>query len=137
VLWPAADLNLPSRDDNDASVVVRVRLADRTILLAGDIGKLAQGRLVRDDPQAIGADVLVLPHHGRTKTLDPRFIPTVGPRVAIASTANPQRPGQPALAGPPGCRLMDTETGGMVTVDLLPSGPLAATFIATPFIATR
>jgi competence protein ComEC len=137
VLWPPAELRLPIGDDNDASVVLRVHLGDRSILLTGDIGQLAQGRLVRDDPQAIGADVLVLPHHGRTKTLDPRFIAAVGPRVAIASTSNPQRPGQPALAGPPGCRLTDTETGGMITVDLLPDGPRVATFVTSPAIATR
>jgi competence protein ComEC len=137
VLWPPVDLRLPAGDDNDASVVVRVHFEDRTILLSGDIGKVAQGRLVRDDPRAIQADALVLPHHGRTKTLDPDFLPAVRPQVAIASTATPRRPGQLAVVGPPGCRLLDTETGGMITVDLLPGGPCVTTFIANQVATTR
>jgi competence protein ComEC len=137
VLWPPADLTLPGQGENDASVVVRVSWGTETILLTGDIGPFAQRRLVRDNPGGIRADVLLLPHHGRTRTLDPDFVPAVGPQVAIASTALAQRPNQPALAIPPGCQALDTQTGGMVTVDLPATGPRVGTFVASPVSAIR
>lgn len=137
VLWPPAGVDLSNQDPNDASLVIRVELAGRAILLTGDIGEFAQGRLMRDQPGRIRADVLVLPHHGRTKTLDPDFLTAVGPRVAIASTASLHRPGQVRLTPPPGCRLLDTESGGMVTVDLTAEEPRVETFVASPVLSTR
>lgn len=129
VLWPPADPNVPPMDANDTSVVARICWRDKGILLTGDIGRYPQARLARNTSQTIRADVLLLPHHGSPTTLTPPFVQAVAPQVAIASTVNSQRASQAAQGNLPGGTAIDTQSGGMITVDLLPTGPHVTTFL--------
>ena len=83
VLWPPtqkrSDLSL-----NDTSLVLRIICDDKSILLTGDIDKLAQSALINSS-QPIHCDALVLPHHGAwTSTLD-KFVKTVKPKIVLVS----------------------------------------------------
>lgn len=128
VLWPPADFHRVSKSDNDSSAVLQIEYQGRRVLLPGDAGQYVQARLLADWPNAIRADVLVLPHHGRVTTLDPGFLPAVRPELAIASAADPSRLARINPVPGSTCRLLDTQTSGMITVDLLPAGPRATEF---------
>ena len=130
VVWPPAQF--VARDANDTSVVLRVSCSGRRILLTGDIARFGQGRLARERPQDVLADVLLVPHHGSQVTLDPRFIPAASPRLAIASTKDSRRSAMLAQSSPSGCVVLDTWSCGMLTVDLLPTGPSVTPFCPEP-----
>lgn len=117
-VWPATGFHRPSKSDNDTSVVLLVEYAGRRVLLPGDAGKYAQQQLAGRPAEAIRTDVLVLPHHGRTPTLDMGFVQAVQPQVLIASTADAGRLSQPNLLASLNWRVLDTQTSGMITVDL-------------------
>ena len=87
VLWPPADLVRPER--NDASIVLRVRVAGRRVLLCGDIQQDAMSRLL-DSSTDLDADVCDLPHHGSFVAASTRFLQAVAPELALQS-AGPER----------------------------------------------
>jgi competence protein ComEC len=66
VLWPPAEL--PGKwTPNDRSIVLRIEIAGRRILLTGDAHKHALDGLVAQHESGeldLGCDVLVAPHHG-------------------------------------------------------------------------
>ena len=82
ILWP------PSRDPparvNDASLVARVRVAGRSVLMTGDIQRGAITRLLElgDD---LAADVMELPHHGEHSGQAVALVHRVGPAVIVQS----------------------------------------------------
>lgn len=72
---------------NDASLVIRVTHAGRSILLTGDIEDAAQGHVVaHDNPRA---DVLILPHHGGVDPSLPALVRAVNPTHTIRSAREP------------------------------------------------
>ncbi|AQT68832.1 ComEC family competence protein [Anaerohalosphaera lusitana] len=85
VIWPvesaAGDIAL---SDNDSSSVFLVRFAGRSILISSDIEEYAQGGIMERYPD-LGADVLILPHHGSTTHLVESFVQSLEPEVVIAS----------------------------------------------------
>lgn len=93
VLWPPADLDLKS-SDNDSSLVLRLRVGSHSAIIPGDIEQRAMlGLLAERDAGRIDlhAEVLVAPHHGsvRPKATE-RFLAAVAPHWIIASTAQPR-----------------------------------------------
>ena len=84
-LQPAHDERLRFVDDaNEGSLVLAVEAAGRRILMPGDIEELGTTRLLAGG-HALEADILVVPHHGRTNRLLDRLIERVAPRVALIS----------------------------------------------------
>jgi len=90
-LWPPRSSRL-SR--NDASLVVRVEVAGRRVLLPGDIEAPTEAALLSSGVD-LAADVLELPHHGSRTSATSAFLRAVGPSVAIASAPCPGRFGMP------------------------------------------
>lgn len=85
MLWPAAGIeNDNSISDNDKSIVTLLEYAGRRILICSDIEKYAQSRLLRQYPD-LKADVVIAPHHGSVKTLEPDFINRIEPNIVISS----------------------------------------------------
>ena len=83
VLWPPpgrADLNV-----NDTSLVLRITCDGKTVLLVGDVDTVAQAELAG---AGLGADVLVMPHHGSWRQTLPAFVAAVDPDVVIVSSAS-------------------------------------------------
>ncbi|HVP13072.1 MAG TPA: ComEC/Rec2 family competence protein [Phycisphaerae bacterium] len=83
-VWPPRVEDAPLLGLNDTSTVLRISWQGHAILLPGDIGEVAIGRLL--DNVDIRADALVLPHHGGVCRGTERFIAKVDPRVVMRSS---------------------------------------------------
>lgn len=68
--------------ENNASVVLRVEVGGRRVLLTGDIEAEAEIVLSERD---IAADVLKVAHHGSRTSTTERFLDAVQPRLAVIS----------------------------------------------------
>lgn len=128
VIWPPADFHRSTKSDNDTSIVLSLESAGQRILLAGDIDKYAQRQLTATSPGSIRADLLVLPHHGRTTTLDMGFVLAAGPQVLVASTGDAGQLSRGNLLASLNWNMLDTDTCGMITADFRPEGLATAQF---------
>ena len=118
VLWPA-DLTPVNEASNDDSLVLRLEDGSVRFLLAGDIQKKVEQRLVKEDA-GITADFLKVPHHGSKTSSTPDFVAAVAPKVAVVSAgeANPfghPAPGTVERYAQAGVRLLRTDRDGAVT----------------------
>lgn len=73
-----------SRDLNNASLVMKLRFKNVSVLLTGDIGKEAEERMLRRD-YPLRSDVLKIPHHGSATSSSTLFLERVKPTYAILS----------------------------------------------------
>ncbi|MBQ5727398.1 MAG: hypothetical protein IIV56_00535, partial [Mailhella sp.] len=72
---------------NDASLALRLsREGQGLALLCGDMLSPMLGRLA-ESGQELGAEVLILPHHGAASSFQKNFYDAVSPRVTLASAA--------------------------------------------------
>ena len=76
---------------NEASCVLRIETAHGSALLTGDIGEVLERSLVRREPDALRADVVVVPHHGSTHSSDADFVAATGARLALVSAGHGNR----------------------------------------------
>jgi competence protein ComEC len=118
VLWPA-DPTPVNEASNDDSLVLRLEDGSVRFLLAGDIQKKVEQRLVREDAE-MTADFLKVPHHGSKTSSTPDFVAAVAPKVAVVSAgeANPfahPAPGTVERYEQAGVRLLRTDRDGAVT----------------------
>jgi len=67
---------------NDGSMVIRIEVAGRSVLLCGDIQRAAIEAL----GQLPGADIVELPHHGSLDTRAEAFVAGLEPSVVLQST---------------------------------------------------
>ncbi len=130
LLWPPPWVaEIGPKPVNDASQVVRLRFAGRSMLFTGDICEPAQQWLLEAAAGGavdLRADVLVMPHHGAVVRNTDAFIRAVDPRWVLISTARPAEqiaPRCPAL-GDPGRRVLVTSQSGAITVRISPDGEL-------------
>lgn len=77
----------PSREylglGNDSSCVLKITSHNHSVLLTGDIEKIAENYLVSIDPKELLSDIIVAPHHGsKTSGLD-QFIESVHPKIVL------------------------------------------------------
>ena len=70
---------------NESSCVLRVETAHGAALLTGDIGQVIERDLLRRDPDAIRADIVVVAHHGSDGSSAPGFVAATGARIAPIS----------------------------------------------------
>ncbi len=87
VLWPPPVAEAPQANENDRSLVLRLVAGRRSVLLPGDAGEGPQAALAKLPRDRIGADVLVLPHHGSHTPSLAGFIEAVDPQLLIQSAA--------------------------------------------------
>ena len=85
VLWPPPADAFTSKKSNELSVVLRVDVAGRRLLLNGDIQQDATAALLRH-PETLDADVTDLPHHGSVVDASADWLAAVSPRVVLQST---------------------------------------------------
>lgn len=69
--------------DNNRSCVLRVATDQFSALLAGDIERHAEARLLRDHADRLRADVLIAPHHGSKTSSTPAFVEAVDPQLVV------------------------------------------------------
>lgn len=81
--------------DNNRSCVIRISAACGTALLAGDIEKAAERRLLAQQASKLQADVLLVPHHGSKTSSTTGFVAAVAPEYALVSAGYRNRFGHP------------------------------------------
>jgi competence protein ComEC len=91
-IWPPPGAAHASR--NDRSLVVRVEVAGRRVLLPGDLEAEGEAALLAAEVD-LRADVLKLAHHGSRTSSTPAFLAAVGASVAVASAPCAGRFGMP------------------------------------------
>jgi competence protein ComEC len=85
ILWPnKQNYNNQDLGDNDRSLVPLIQFAGKKILLCSDIEEFAQREILRLYPN-LKADIVVVPHHGSTATLDKEFLKELDAAVLICS----------------------------------------------------
>jgi competence protein ComEC len=85
MLWPKEqDYYNEDLGDNDRSLVSLIEFAGVKILLCSDIESFAQREILRLYPD-LNADVVIVPHHGSTVTLDVEFLGHLDADVLICS----------------------------------------------------
>jgi competence protein ComEC len=80
---------------NAKSCVLRVAVAGHVMMLTADIEKPQEAALVERTPDALSADVLLVPHHGSNTSSTDRFLDAVHPRLAIVQAGYLNRFGHP------------------------------------------
>jgi competence protein ComEC len=84
-VWNATQRKVRSLWDlNNASLVMKLRFKNVSVLLTGDIGKEAEERILRKG-YLLKSDVLKIPHHGSSSSSSPLFLERVKPTYAILS----------------------------------------------------
>ncbi len=91
VLYPG---NESGAEGNDSSCVLRISVGAHALLLTGDIEKAAERDLVKNGA-ALGADVIVVPHHGSATSSSMPFVDSVSPLIAVNSAGYANRWGLP------------------------------------------
>jgi len=91
-LWPPRSARPASR--NDASLVLRVELARRSLLFPGDLEAEGEARLAARGIDLF-ASILKLGHHGSRTSSTPAFLAAVSPELAIVSAPRHGRFGMP------------------------------------------
>lgn len=120
VLWPSPSTNAQAPSANNDSVVLRLQLGQRTLLLTGDIEKGAENSIFQTQ-QNLRADVVKVAHHGSKTSSTPPFVAAVRPRFAVISV------GQASVFGHPsnevverwkatGAQVLTTGKSGTITV---------------------
>ncbi|MEV0845826.1 ComEC/Rec2 family competence protein [Streptomyces sp. NPDC049954] len=96
VLWPPTGATgAAGQGPNDASVVLLVRTAGLSLLLAGDLEPLAQRALLRGPGGVPRVDVLKVAHHGSAYQ-EPELLRRTAPRLALISVGSDNNYGHPA-----------------------------------------
>jgi competence protein ComEC len=76
---------------NESACVVQIQARSGRALLAGDIGSFVERRLLATMPQALRADVVLVPHHGSAGSSTPEFVAATGARLALVSSGADNR----------------------------------------------
>ncbi len=119
------------REGNTSSCVLRVEAAGRVLLLTGDIDADAEHALLANDPGALRADVVLVPHHGSRSSSTQRFVTAVSPRQALVSAGFRNRFGHPhpeveARWRAAGAELINTADAGAVLLRVERDGNMPA-----------
>jgi len=88
--WPPSE---GIGSDNNDSVVLRIKLGDRSILLTGDIEKAAERSLITSTQ--LKTDVVKVPHHGSKTSSTTDFVQATKPTYAIISVGRNSMFGHP------------------------------------------
>jgi len=121
ILWPNEQLfNNEDLSDNDKSLVSLIEFAGVKILLCSDIEEFAQRELLRLHPD-LKADLVVVPHHGSTSTLDAEFLGHLDADILMCSCSRKQyermgRDTESVGSIPTEARLLYTSEDGAITV---------------------
>lgn len=93
MLAPADPADSDSKD-NDKSCVLKISSPHGSLLLTGDIERIAEARLLQSG-QALQSTVMTMPHHGSKTSSSPAFVQAVSPLWAIATAGYLNRFGHP------------------------------------------
>jgi competence protein ComEC len=122
----------PGLTVNDASLVLRIGFAGRSVLFAGDLEADGEGELCgqRSLGQTVRSEVLKVPHHGSRTSSSEELLDAVEPELAVMSLGWRNQfhfPAREVLAryAAHGARTLRTDRDGAVTVTVGPGGALS------------
>ncbi len=123
--WQSYDIE--KLKDNNRGCVLKITSRFGSLLLPADIESPSEQALVEAQPDALAADVLVVPHHGSKTSSTPDFIAHVHPAIAIFTTGYRNRFGHPkaevvARYKDAGSRMYRSDEDGAVLLDFGASG---------------
>jgi len=132
VLWPEDDSDVPAAK-NDDSLVLRLTDGDESFLLAGDVERPSERRILSDE-QPVDVNFLKVAHHGsKTSTTEP-FLSAAHPEFAAISVGRENSFGHPSpevtqrLAAA-GVRVFRTDRDGAITLSTDGRSLSASTFL--------
>jgi len=94
VLWPNTSWQ-QSGEVNDTSLVIKAHLGSDSVLLAGDIGTLAEDELIEKAGDKLRSSILKIPHHGSRFSTSASFLEVVNPQFATVSAGKNNSHGHP------------------------------------------
>ena len=111
---------------NNQSCVLRVASSGGSMLLTGDIERLAESQIIQAN-KFLGTDVLLVPHHGSRTSSSAEFIQAVAPRWAVVPVGYRSRFGHPSREvleryRAAGAEVLRTDLDGAVLVRLAATG---------------
>ncbi|MHB1191273.1 MAG: ComEC/Rec2 family competence protein, partial [Armatimonadota bacterium] len=80
--WPVEGMG--SADLNDSSIALRLQYDEVSVLLAGDIGTYAEGRILANRYD-LASTILKVAHHGSDSGTTNEFLQVVQPEFAVIS----------------------------------------------------
>ena len=107
--------------------MLRIETAHGAVLLTGDIGEVVERALLRHDPDALRADVVLAPHHGSGGSSDPGFVAATGAKLALVANGFGNRFGHPRAEvvnrwRAQGAEVLETAESGAIRVWLGENG---------------
>jgi len=82
-IWPPAEREFER--NNDGSIVLSFHIADRRVLLSGDVQQEAMTAMLESEMN-LRADVVELPHHGSFVPAAPSWLQAVDPAIVLQSS---------------------------------------------------
>jgi len=109
-----------NEDENESSMVFRLKYGDFSVLFTGDIGFETERKLLRH-PELLTCTVLKTPHHGSRNSSSDAFVRAVSPEVALISAGYGNSFGLPsgrtlALLQSRGIKVYRTDMDGTIEV---------------------
>ena len=80
---------------NFQSCVLKISTQNTSVLITADIEKEVERRLLREMPEKLNSDVLIVPHHGSNTSSSVQFIAATSPQIALVSAGFANRFGHP------------------------------------------
>ncbi|HOY62110.1 MAG TPA: ComEC/Rec2 family competence protein [bacterium] len=80
---------------NNLPLTARASFRNASVLIAGDIEREGEERLVRRYGAALKSDLLKAPHHGSASSSSEQFLRWVAPRAVVVSSGGPRVYGHP------------------------------------------
>lgn len=80
---------------NESSCVLRIEAQGKVALFTGDIGRLIEARLLKEQGKKIRADFLQVPHHGSATSSSAEFLDAVQPSLGLIASGSENRFGHP------------------------------------------
>ncbi|MHB0926762.1 MAG: DNA internalization-related competence protein ComEC/Rec2 [Gallionellaceae bacterium] len=113
--------------DNDQSCVLRIGIGEHSVLLAGDIGKASETRLIREHADRLYTSLLVAPHHGSKSSSSLEFVAATLPDYAVFTAGNRNRFGHPKEEvlqryADSGAELLRSDEDGAILVEMSAQG---------------
>ena len=118
--------------NNDHNCVLRVSAPGGRLLLPGDIETRSEEALTGAHGDALGAEVLLAPHHGSKTSSTSGFVQAVKPRLVVFPIGYRNRFNHPheevvARYESLGSRMYRTDRDGAVTLEIGPQGTILVT----------
>lgn len=82
-------------DDNDNSLVMKLRVNGVSMLFTGDMCFDEEKTLLSKESFSLASDILKVGHHGRKDATAAQFLEAVSPKIALISTDSEEEPSSP------------------------------------------